>query len=282
MAATEPQERGPAHPADRLAMWGSLLLGVLAIVIGVLLATRPLTSLQALALYLGVALMVLGVAELIGERTTSDGERTTWATVRAVVMVALGLLILLWLRHHFELLALVLAVALVLFGGRRLWQAGGGAGLTSIDRVATGLLGAAEVLIGVVAVRWPDLTLLVLAVLFAVRLVAFGIGRIRRAHDQWRHDSATTPGRRPAASWLRLVGGALALLLALGAGFLGVQARTGSPTVDAFYETPIPVPTQPGVLLRSEPFTRDVPDDTTVLGVPARPKSSPAAASSEE
>lgn len=247
MAATEPQERRPGHPANRLAMWGSLLLGVLAIVVGVLLATRPLTSLQALALYLGVALMVLGAAELMGERTPADGEHTTWATVRAVVGIALGLLILLWLRHHFELLALVLAVALVVSGGRRLWQAGGGAGLTSIDRVATGLLGAAEVLIGVVAVRWPDLTLLALAVLFAVRLVAFGIGRIRHAHDQWRHDSATTPRRRPAASWLRLVGGALALLLTLGAGFLGVQARTGSPTVDAFYETPIPADAAGGV-----------------------------------
>lgn len=255
-------------------------MGVVAIAAGVGLATRPLTSLQALGWYLGIALVALGGTTFL----TPGRGRAPWDSVRAAGWVALGLLVLLWLRHDVDLLALAVGAALILSGGRRLWRAvwhrgtdavGArdvtGAGLVA-DRVGRGLLAAAEVLIGLLALRWPDLTLLAVAVLFAVRLVILGSRLIRRGLTRTPQvtggglpaEGAASPhvdaaGRSAAAPWVSLVGGALALTLAGGAAFLGYQARTTAPVVDDFYVTPASLPGEPGVLLRSEPFSRDVP-----------------------
>src|SRR5690606_11256856 len=120
-----------------------------------------------------------------------------------------------------------------------------------------------ELLIGALALRWPDLTLLAVAVLFAVRLVVFGVRLIRRGLTRTSDLHPDPVSLRPAsatAPWLRLTGSVLALLLAGGAAFLGYQARTSAPVVDDFYATPADHPGEPGVLLRSEPFTRDVPE----------------------
>src|SRR5699024_12186364 len=94
---------------------------------------------------------------------------------------------------------------------------------------------------------------------FAVRLVLLGLRLIRQGLARSRGLTAHGLSAHPVAAWGRLLGGALALLLALGAGVLGMQARSPSPQVDPFYTTPADVVDEPDVLLRSEPFTRDVP-----------------------
>lgn len=241
---------------DRLPWWVSLVVGVVAVVVGVALASRPLTSLTVLGPYLGATLLVVGVAELVG-----DGEVRRWRDVaRAAAWMVLGILVLTWLRNSFDLMALAVGAALVVDGVARAGESlrAGGA-----DRVGGLFLGAAEVLLGVLAVRWPDLALLALAMVFAVRLVVLGVGRVRQSVlvARGRPSSGTDPSRRPVAPWARLVGSTLALLLAVGAVGLGIAARSGAPAVDDFYATPEDLPAEPGVLLRSEPFTRDVPAD---------------------
>lgn len=251
---------------DRVPRWAVLALGLAAVAVGVLLATRPLTSLSALTLTLGAAFVVLGAATLLSDRQ----DRTGWTVARGAGWLLLGLVVLLWLRTSFDLLALAVGVLLVLSGAGRIRDAVRARSTAAAGRVGDVLLGAAEIVIGALAVRWPDLTLLAVAVIFAVRLVLLGLRLVRHAlsrRTRARGAGTAAPGdtaygldRGSPRPGLRLAGGALALVLALGVAFLGVQARAGSPTVDAFYETPDPVPGQPGVLLRSEPFTRDVPD----------------------
>ncbi|USQ75872.1 lipase family protein [Ornithinimicrobium cryptoxanthini] len=253
--------------------WLLVVVGLLAVVVGVALVTRPLTSLQALGLYLGVALLALGGLTLIRTDGESDppGEPDAWETLRAVGAIVLGLLILLWLRHHFDLLALAVGAALVISGVRRLWSATRGQRTEAaerrgtVERVASGVLALAELVIGLLALRWPDLTLLAVAVIFAVRLVVLGVLLIRRGlagPRQTRAPAGTAP-TSSARPWLRLTGSVLTLLLAAGAAFLGYEARTLSPVVDDFSATPADVPDTPGTLLRHEPFTRDVPTGAT-------------------
>lgn len=258
------------------------MLGSLAIGIGILLATRPLTSLQALSLYVGIAIVALGATALLDRHGAGALD-----TARAAGGIILGVLVLVWFRHDLALLALVVGTVLLVSGGRRLWSAAQGKDAVrrgAADRIAGVLLGLAELVIGLLALGWPDLTLLAVAVLFAVRLVVIGVHLIRRglprrpagpalAHAGGSSRSST------AAPWLRLTGGALALILAVGAASLGFQARTGAPVVDAFYDTPAVPPGEPGVLLRSESFKRDVPagaigwrilyTTTTANGAPA-------------
>lgn len=276
MTVPDPAAQGtPRSWDERVPRWARLLLGLLALGVGVLLGTRPLTSLAALSLTLGVAFVVVGGATLLDRtllnRTTGHSpdhpqQRTAWDLARGLGWLVLGLLILVWLRTSFDLLALAVGIGLVLSGAGKLWAAAR-TQATTTGLVANCLLGAAEIIIGVLAVRWPDLTLLAVALIFAVRLVILGIRLIRRALTRGATTGAAAPTAyspsdepSPVRPWLRLVGGVLALVLALGAAFLGVQARSGTPTVDAFYATPEPVSDNPGTLLRSEPFSRDVPE----------------------
>lgn len=239
---------------DRLPWWASVGVGVVAVIVGVALATRPLTSLSVLGPYLGVTLLLVGAAELVGDRQA----RRWWDVVRAATWIVVGVLVLTWLRNSFDLMALVLGAVLVVDGVARTWESGRSAGA---DRVSGLSLGAAEVLLGVLAVSWPDLALLALAVVFAVRLVVLGLGRLREPIllVLGRAPDGSRPSRWRTAPWARLFGSVLALLLAVAAVGLGAVARSGTPVVDDFYATPEDLPAEPGVLLRSEPFTRDVP-----------------------
>lgn len=276
MASATPGQHGHVTRLPSLPRWGLVLVGVLAVGVGVVLATRPLTSLQALGLYLGLALVLLGGLGLIRGRSEWDALDTA----RATGAVVLGVLVLLWLRHDFDLLALAVGAALVISGLRRLWMAARGvSGAGAVDRLASGLLAGAEILVGLLALRWPDLTLLAAAVIFAVRLVVHGVRLIGRGLAKPQRAEVRAGQHR---AWLRLTGSVLALLLALGAGVLGYQARTHAPAVDAFYATPDDLPAEPGVLLRSEPFTRDVPAGATgwrILYTTTAADGSPATAS---
>ena len=87
-----------------------------------------------------------------------------------------------------------------------------------------------------------------------------GEDRIWRHH---RHGAETTP-RRLWPTWLRLIGAALSLVIALGLLTLSALLHRGAPVVSAFYTPPSPIPSTPGVLLRSEPFAQSVPSGARV------------------
>lgn len=245
----------------RAPWWVHLPVGLAALAIGVLLTTRPLSSLSVLGLYLGLVFLAVGAAQVLDRRST---DRPRALLVRGAVGMLLGLLTLVWLRHEFDLLALVVAAGLVASGAARCWGAGG---LTGPDRATAPIRGLTEIVVGLVALQWPDLTLLLVAVLFGVRLAWFGIEHLAATWRGARGKTSDGADRRgdadpspfPGARWVRLTGAVLALALAVGAAGLGYRAEQAAPVVDAFYSAPSEVPEEPGVLLRSEPFTRGMP-----------------------
>ena len=98
----------------RLPRWARLLLSLAAVGLGVVLVTRPTTSLGVLAVLLGLGLAVLGVLTVAGEVRSTRGGTTRVAT--GVVMVAAGLFLLVFLGLTVRLAALVVGVALVVHG----------------------------------------------------------------------------------------------------------------------------------------------------------------------
>jgi hypothetical protein len=134
---------------------------------------------------------------------------------------------------------------------------------TTDERLAAIIGGLASVVFGVLALAWPDVTVLVVAVVFGARLVWFGLTHVARA---FRRGASAQPPSRPRGRlrrWTRVVGTAVALVVALVLASVSVALRRGEPVVDAFYDTPSDVPTEPGMLLRSEPFSRAIPDGAT-------------------
>ncbi|MDO2381659.1 DUF308 domain-containing protein, partial [Rhodococcus electrodiphilus] len=121
MPATGPHRRARAATAAlRTApWWTSVLLGLVCLLLGLLLTTRPLTSLSALGLLIGLAAITAGAADLLAAHRSHAGAA---AIATALAWIGFGIVVLAW--------------------------------------------------------RWPDVTVLVVAFLFGIRTVFFGLTRI--------------------------------------------------------------------------------------------------------
>ncbi len=231
--------------ATRGPRWLMALLGAPLVVGGVLLATRPLSSLSVLAVAIGITGIVTGLGELVAEHRRPPVLRLA---VGAAWVLG-GLLVLLWLGRSIELLPV--AVAVLLIAGAAASAAGvtrGGLG----DRVLAAVNAVSQLAFAGLVLLWPDTTLLVTAVLFGGRVALHGATLL------WR---AVRGPARPAPSRRRLpwLAAGLVLVLAAIAVWGSTQLRSGLPVIDAFYSTPGSAPEEPGALLRDEAWPGTAP-----------------------
>lgn len=259
-----------------LPWWAAVLVGPACVVIGLVLVGRPLTSVTLLAVVLGVACVLTGVADLLDARRSATQRA---GVILGVLWIGFGVVVLIWLAESIELLAPAFGIALLVGGALRLARAVRG----GVDqRLAAGIFAVAELVLGVLALRWLDLTLLAVALLFGVRTLVFGVAllidgvsdavawlRTRREGPGLRRSGEPTgtqehSERRTSgglARFGRVAVAVVALVVAVAAAAIGAHVRQAAPTVDAFYDAPTEVPAGPGVLLRAEPFTRGIPAD---------------------
>ena len=274
--------RMPDRPARRrMLRWSALpglldsapprvmvLLGVALAALGLLIVVRPLTSLVLLGVYVGVSAIVSGVLEL----ASRHGAPTWWTRVLAFAWIAGGIVILIWLGRSIELLPPALALLLVVGGLASLGDAL--ARQRPSVRVLTAAWGGAQIAFGILSLTWPDVTLLVVAVVFGVRTVVFGatlLARgVRRIVDARRGAVVDTvpPEPSPRATFWTAAGRyALSLVLVVGAvGGFGLDdwLSEGAPVVDGFYDPPAEVPQGHGRLIRTGEYLGREPDRGTV------------------
>lgn len=231
--------------------WPVLALGVLATLVGAALIVRPFASLGLLIVLVIVALLVTGVGDLADARRSGGGPLRHAA---GVAWIAAAVVVAAWPGVTLAVLARIVGVALVIGGAAR---ALAGVRGPADRRLVEALLGAASVLLGLVALAWPDVTAFVIGVAFGVRMVLFGISQIVDAvrGDRDDRDDVAATGRR--AGLLGAVGGLVLAVLLFG---VSTRLNATGPDPDAFYDPPADLPTEPGHLVRSEPFTREVPD----------------------
>ena len=134
---------------------------------------RPLSSLTVLGVYVGISCIVSGVGDLV---TRSARRRRAAPGDRGVVDL-FGLVVLVWLGRSVNLLGPAVAVLLVVSGALRVLDLRRG---TTSERVLGALFGLAEMAFGGAALLWPDATLLVVALLFGMRCVIFGVSLLWR------------------------------------------------------------------------------------------------------
>lgn len=255
---------------DRLPPWAAVVLGAAATALGAAVVLRPFASLAVLVVAVVAAFAVLGVAELVGDGGTTPDARGPRAlrVVRGLLFLALAVAVLVWPAPTIGVVALLVGVGLVVAG---VLDVVDGVRSSGTDRWARVAVGAASVLLGGLALVWPDVTVLVVAVVLGVRLVLLGVrllvAGVRRARAARRPpDPVAAPSRRsrsgrrgPAA----LVGAVLAFVAAAGLTGVSVAVQRAAPHADAFYDAPDAPPDEPGSLLRAEPFTRQIPDGAT-------------------
>jgi uncharacterized membrane protein HdeD (DUF308 family)/alpha-beta hydrolase superfamily lysophospholipase len=259
--------------AGRLPRWARALLGLACVVVGVSLTTRPFTSLSVLVLLTSAAAIVTGITRWGTARTTAG----RLDDLVAAGWIAVGILIAAWPDLTVRGIALVVGIAMIVGG---LGDLVGGLRGTQDQRLAAVLKGAASVVFGVLALSWPDVTLLVVAVVFGIRTVLFGLSELLAAVRGDRGAPSGSDGRPGLLKRsFHLVAAAVALVVALALGSLSATLHEAEPSIGAFYDTPAEVPDEPGRLLRSEPTDQSVPDGaegwkilyttTTADGAPA-------------
>ncbi len=258
-----------------LPRWLLAVVGVLALVVGLSLVFRPFASLAVLLVLVVVGLVALAAGELADDPDTSDRRI---ARLKAVGWLGLAVVVAGWPGLGVRGIALLVGVSLVVEGAT---DVAGGLRATVPERLAAVLHGAAAALLGVLALAWPDVTVLVVGVIFGARLTWFGVTTVwSAARPRPPEPEVLTPGR-VRHSWHVLsaaVGLAVTLLLVL----VSLKLHAGNPVPDDFYTAPDDVPAEPGLLLRSEPFDRAVPAGARawrILYTTTRDEGEPAVAS---
>ncbi|MFT4137155.1 DUF308 domain-containing protein [Microbacterium sp.] len=251
---SESNATGRRGRTDRMPRWLRAVVAAAAIALGVVLLIRPTTTLGVLAFLIGAGMIAVGILEIAAREAETDRPR--WRLLTAPAWIAGGLFVLAWPGLTVRLLALVVGVLLIVNGALTLVAALRRARARD-TRVADAGFGAAGVVFGVLALSWPDITLLIVAIVFGARLVMSGLA------DLWQ---AVRPGAAPgrpgtAPRRARTVGAVVTVVLAVVAAAVSVALHAGSPEVDDFYTAPRVLPDEPGQLIRTEAFTRDVPDD---------------------
>lgn len=250
MRAVEPARR------RRAPRWLLLFLGIACVLVGTTLITRPFQSLTLLILLVAAGLILTGLNDL-AERSDRTSARPL--TFGGTAWIILGIAILLWPGLSFRTLIIIVGLAFI---GSGLAHALSALRSETDLRAAALLLGTASVILGILALAWPDITLLVVAVVFGVRMVLFGLARLASAIWGSRADSGAGESHPPSPvlGFAKTIGAALALLASLALAGISIRLHQGSPTVDAFYRAPGQVPAQPGKLLRTEAMSRAIPD----------------------
>ena len=244
--------------------WALLVGSLVAVPVGALLALRPFVSLAVLVVGVAVGLMVLGVVRLVTGRPAADGGASDvvpsrWWWLAGVAYLAAALVVALWPGPTIRVLAVAVGVVLVLDGVLDVLAARRASGS---GRAGALLSGATSLLLGALALAWPDVTVLVVAVLVGVSVLFAGLRGVAAAVRGPGPRRPTRWERRARPGARRVVGEAVALVVTLALVAAGIGIDRGTHQPDDFYAAPAGVPDEPGRLLRSEPFaSAEVPAD---------------------
>jgi uncharacterized membrane protein HdeD (DUF308 family) len=165
-----PEERGGLERASS-RWWLFLLLGVASVVLGLLLVFDLFTAVRTLALLVAFGLIVNGLDELVAV----GRYRSVLGVVAGIVLLVAGVLAALWPGITLWVLAVVAGLGLLISGVARIL------GALALRVEGWGwlfLAGVLSVVAGVLALVWPDATILVLGLLLGLRLLLFGISEI--------------------------------------------------------------------------------------------------------
>jgi uncharacterized membrane protein HdeD (DUF308 family) len=172
------------HTGVRVAVG---LLGLAVLVVGIVLLFHPVTAAHALALLVGLGFVLAGLLE--AATGWAAGRRVGTLVLGAVLVIA-GVLAATWPGVTLATLALITGLSLIAHGVARI-------GLAVVARheipgwgwLAT--VGVVNVLVGMLAVAWPEATVLVLSLILGIQVALFGLVLLAAAFVRPASDSGS-------------------------------------------------------------------------------------------
>jgi uncharacterized membrane protein HdeD (DUF308 family) len=150
--------------------WLFLILGLVSVIAGILAIVYPGLTLLALGIFAGVSLLMIGIMEIV-EAVAGDTDSRGMTAIVGVLSLLAGLVCL--RRPGESLLALVIVLGfwLIIEGVVRFIRS-----FSELeDRALIMLLALVDIILGILILALPDLSLVTLAVLFAISLLARGV-----------------------------------------------------------------------------------------------------------
>lgn len=155
--------------------WLVLLIGLVSAAAGVILVARPSDSLKALAVVVGIFLVLDGITELIV--AIGDRDNRTLRVITGVLALIVGIALIRHPFHGVAAIGLLIGILLVAAGGIRLVAAIAGGGRPPMRL----LIGGLEIAAGVVIVANPHIGYTALALITGIWLILNGIGMVALA-----------------------------------------------------------------------------------------------------
>jgi uncharacterized membrane protein HdeD (DUF308 family)/alpha-beta hydrolase superfamily lysophospholipase len=265
-----------ARIAARFDRRARLAIGVFCVAVGVALTLRPFASLHVLVVFVALSCAATGLSDLLGAR---EAHRPMLGVATGIGWLVAAIIVIAWAGITIHALAVVAGVILLVSGLGRLIQGvrGGKAG-----RLIALLTGLTNVVLGILALSWPDVTVLVVALLFGPAVVLFGLGRIAAALTGGGIAAPVGRSWAPLPPWLQVAGATIALVFAFGLLGLSAAIHRSTATPDSFYTPPAHLPARSGVLLREQPYSAGLPNAARawrILYTTTRDTGTPAVAS---
>lgn len=154
----------------RVRWWVPMLVGVLAIVAGIIVLLRPGDSLSAITVVVGIFVLIDGVAALV-EAIRGDTANRGMLTVLGAISVIAGVILV---RHPFStvtVFAVLLGVWLIAAGTVRLVAALS----VSTERWWRAADAAISIIFGIVLVASPHIGIVALAWIAGIGLIVYGL-----------------------------------------------------------------------------------------------------------
>jgi uncharacterized membrane protein HdeD (DUF308 family) len=162
--------RAPAGHSG-LARTGMAVFGGAAVVVGAVLLFNPFAAARTLALLLGLVLVISGLLEMA---LGFESHRRASSILLGAVLIVGGLLAAFWPGVTLWTLAVLTGVSLLVHGIGRI-------ALAFVARAEVpawgwlALAGAVNIVVGILALAWPEVTVLVLSVILGFQVLAFGV-----------------------------------------------------------------------------------------------------------
>lgn len=162
------------------------IVGTACVVGGAIVTVRPVATVSALVVFVAVYLVVTGVGDLIGAGPVTDHPGRQRGA--GLASMAAGVVAYAWPDATVAVVAFIAGISMVIDGAARI----GGFADPADRHAGRNLRGVASIALGVLAMVWPRSTVLVIAALFGLRTVLFGLEFLAAALG--RPDPEPVPG----------------------------------------------------------------------------------------
>ncbi|HEX7994185.1 MAG TPA: DUF308 domain-containing protein [Streptosporangiaceae bacterium] len=173
-------------PADLVARvgrhWGWLLaFGIITVLLGIIALAWPGRTLVVVAVLFGAQLIVMGIFRFVGAIASEDltGANRVLLALLGVLSLIVGLYAVRHVLVTLFALVVLLGIFWIISGVIELFMALSHREMS--QRGWNSIMGVISIIAGIVVLAYPDISLLVLAVLLSIWLIIFGVMEISSA-----------------------------------------------------------------------------------------------------